>query len=246
MRRRTPRGFTLVELGIVIGIAIFLTLAVAVTIKGFTQSARTQRTGEELATLSRVAVTALKRGLVREAIPGTWSFRTTGGAGSTPFTANTPLCYDLSRSPGGNPNCPGTSTAGANWSAPYYSPVNAIPGGSPLLSALGGSTQMANNGYNPWCLPYVICLYPARAEVLTCVPTDDLDATGLESAMRCGTCTTPIPGTNEPASCVLFAASSFSQAMPAAALSFDADEPGVAPGGPALPAVYITTPRTAF
>ncbi len=241
MRRRAPRGFTLIELGIVLGIAIFLTTAVAVTIKGVTQSARTQRTGDELTTLSRVAVTALKRGLVQDPALGTWSFRTTGGAATAPLSANTPLCYDLSRVQGaGSPNCPGSTAPGPNWSAPYYSSINALPAGSPILSVLGGTTLSANGGYNPWCLPYVICLYPMRAEVLTCVPRDDLDANGLESAMRCGPCNLTGPS-GEDTACVLLGATAFNQSLPAVRMSFDPDELGPPPAGP-----YVSTPRTAF
>src|SRR5207248_1179687 len=55
MRRRAQRGYTLIELGIVLGVmAVFLT-GVAATATGVTRAARAERTGRELAELSRAA-----------------------------------------------------------------------------------------------------------------------------------------------------------------------------------------------
>ena len=239
MRSRTPRGFTLLELGIVIGIGIFLTTAIAVSIKGMTQAARTQRTGDELSTLSRTAVVALKRGLTPNPATGGWQFRTTGTT-NVPVSANAPVCYDLTRAPGASP----VTCAVTTWRAAYVTP-SAIPAGSPVLEALGGSTLTANGGYNPWCLPYDICLYPMRAEAVTCVPTDDLASSGLESTLQCGACNMKTAN-DEPTTCVLIASSPFSQALPAARMSYLPDEPGVGPAHIPNLGPYNSVPRTAF
>ncbi len=243
MKRRSPKGFTLIELGIVIGIAIFLAVAVVATLTGSIQAARVQRTGDELVTLSRAAVVAIKRGLT-STVAGTWQFRTTGTL-TVPVTNVAPICYDLTRAAGRVANCPGINAPGPTWSA-AYAPAGQLPAGSPILEALGGSTLTANGGYNPWCLPYVVCIYPSRAEVLTCVPSNDVDANGLESVMRCGPCGTPVPATSEATSCVLRSVSPFSQALPAAKMSYLPDEPGIDPARTLILGPFNPAPRSTF
>ncbi len=236
--RRRPGGFTLIEFGIVLGIAILLMTAISVTINGSMAAARTQRTGEELVTLSRVGVTALRRGAIPNPATGAWSYRATGGA-TVPLSANAPLCYDLSRVQGQAARpCPGAGVAGPAWSAPYVT-ASSVPAGSPLLTVLGGANLAANSGYNPWCLPYVICLYPARAEVVTCVPVNDAAGAGLESAMRCGTCPMTSPITSEPTACVLTALPAYSNDLPAVRMSYLPEDYTYL----TLPTVYDATVR---
>lgn len=240
-------GYTLLELSIVMGLAILLTTAIAVTIKGLTDAARCYRTGQDLTGLAGAAAAALKRNLVVQKLPMvSWSFRASNSGAPLPIGANQPLCYDLTRVQGRMvSDCPSLGAPGPNWSAFSYPPVNPLPADSPLLSLLGGGAGYGS-GYNPWCLPYVACFYPFKVEIVTCVPDGQVNAAGLESALRCGACNTPSPLTNETTSCVVFGASALNQSSTQAALSYAPDEPGIDPSKTLILGPYDSTIRTVY
>lgn len=220
-------GYSLLELGIVLGVAIIILTAIAATMKGANGAARAQRTGDELFSISRAAAAALKRNLVADPVnPGVFRFRPTGAAASVFFSNTAPLCYDLSRAPNSTPLCPTSGAAGAPWSnLAYYPTVSPVPAGSPLLAVLGGGTTVYGNGYNAWCEPFVVCLYPSRAEVLTCVPVDDVGSAGLAGTVACGACTEPSPVTGEPTRCILTSTAVFHRESAQFKYSYAADDP---------------------
>lgn len=219
---RAERGFSLLELGIAVAAIAILIAALGATTSGAWRAARSERTGSELASLARATADALKRDLVVQPPPGaglppTYAFNV--GGLSIPLDNAAPLCFDLTRRPGGSRRCPANdpknTTDGADWSG---FAAQELPANSPILEMLGG--QMQNNGFNPWCEPYVACLYPRRAEVLTCVPPEELNSAGLSSAGRCGACATPSPLTGEATVCVLASVPAFSQAQARLRLSY--------------------------
>ncbi len=185
---RRARGYTLLELGIVLAVSIIFMTAVAAASSGFFRAARALRTGDELNALARAAAHALSRNLVPQ---GGLNFQFRfDGAGLLPITNTAPLCYDLSRFPTSTGVCAATGAVGTSWASGVYANVanvSAVPAGSPLLAMAGGN-RVYSNGFNAWCEPYVACLYPNRAEVLTCVPQADVDSAGLAGAATCGTC----------------------------------------------------------
>ncbi|MHB8872379.1 MAG: pilus assembly FimT family protein [Myxococcaceae bacterium] len=203
---RRARGYTLLELGIVLGVIFILMGAVVALTSGFYNTARSMRTGSELSSLARAAADALRRNLV--VVGPNYEFRPiNGGAGTVPLNPLVPRCYNLSSV---NPTCPATGGAGAAWSGPDpYDGALPVPAGSPLLAALGG-TSVYGNGFNAWCEPYVACLYPFRVEVVTCVPVNVASA-GLVGAVKCGTCGAPSPLTGEPTACVLVSVPTFAR-----------------------------------
>lgn len=204
-RRQLQVGYTLMELGIVMSVVGVLLAVVVVSSAGMYRSARAQRTGGELADMARAAADALRRNLV--VAPGpVYNFRS-DGVNPQQISATTPACYDLSRFPGSTRLCPTTGAVGPTWNSPYAA-MQPVPAGSPLLSMLGGS-KIYGNGFTAWCTPFAVCLYPFRAEVLTCVPANDLGAAGLSGAQRCGACGTISPVSNEPTVCVLVSVSTF-------------------------------------
>lgn len=225
MRRR--HGFSLLELGIVLGVAVILLTALAATMKGANQSARSQRTGDELFAISRSAAAALKRNLVIDRVnPGLFRFRPTGAAASVPITNAAPLCYDLSRAPNAAATCPSSGAPGAAWSnLAYFATVSPVPNGSPLLSMFGGGSTVYGGGFNAWCEPYVVCLYPGRAEVLTCVPMDDLGSAGFAGTVQCGDCTAPSPVTGEVTRCIMASTPVFNRSSGQFKYSYAADDP---------------------
>ncbi len=238
MRRR---GFTLLELGIVLGVAIIMLTAIAATMKGANQGARSERTGKELFSISRSAAAALKRNLVIDRQnPGLFRFRPTGAAASVPLSGTAPLCYDLSRAPNAAALCPATGNAGAPWSNfTYFPTVSAVPAGSPLLAMFGGGSTVYGNGFNAWCEPFVVCLYPTRAEVLTCVPQDELGSAGFAGALDCGACTAPTPLTGEPTRCLLVSTPVFHRESAQFKYSYAADDPSTVQS---LPPLFTDTP----
>ena len=196
------RGYTLLELSIVIGLAILLTTAIAAAIQGSMTAARTHRTGQEMSGLAGAAAATLKRNLTGDT--SGWFFN------GAPFSVKTPLCYDLAQG-----TCP--SGTGLPWQNTYYSGISKAPPNFPLLALLSG--QGYGKGYNPWCVPYVACLYPTRAEIVTCVPNDEVGAIGLESALDCGTC-----NVMNDARCVLLGTSAFNLSTAQSRLSLATDE----------------------
>lgn len=235
------------ELGIVLGVSLLLMTALVATIKGVTDTARSQRTGEEMASIANAGVQGLKRGLVQDLATNSYSFRIAGGAATAALSWGTPLCYDLSRVSGAAPAaCRASGAPGPNWNASYTGAANPIPSNSPLMPFFGGGGRVYGNGYNAWCLPYVVCLFPHRVDVVTCVPRDAVGAVGLESAMSCGACATPSPVTNEPTQCVLQSVSAWSDAKAQTNLSYSPEEPGIAPGKVLLLPPYDPTPRAVF
>ena len=198
-------GYTLIELGIVMSVVGVLLAVVVVSTTGMFRSARALRTGGELDSMSRAAANALRRNLVVSPGP-TYAFKF-DGVNSQQLTAVTPVCYDLSRFPNSTRICPSTGTVGPVWSSPYAA-VQQVPAGSPLLSMLGG-TRIYGNGFNAWCTPYAVCLYPFRAEVITCVPANEVSAAGLGAAQPCGPCGTVSPVSNEPTLCLVVGSSTF-------------------------------------
>lgn len=193
------------ELGIVLSVIGVLLATIAVSTVGMYRAARAQRTGRELSELSKAAADALRRNLVVS--PGPIYSYKYNGVNSVQVSASTPVCYDLTRFGGSNRICTVTGRVEQAWSSPYAA-MQPVPPGSPLLAMLGGG-RIYSNGFSAWCMPYAVCLYPFRAEVLTCVPPDDINAVGLAGAQRCGTCGTRSPVSNEPTVCVLVASSTF-------------------------------------
>lgn len=188
------------ELGIVISVISVLLTTVVVSTTGMFRSARVYRTGGEMNQMARAAADALRRNLRID--PGGPSFLFfADGVNPRPLTATTPACYDLSRFPGSTRICQTTNQVGPIWQSPY-APVQPVPAGSPLLALLGGN-KVYSNGFNVWCMPYAVCLYPFRAEVLTCVPQDDTNGPAFAGAQPCGVCPTASPVTNERTSCLV-------------------------------------------
>jgi len=209
---RTDRGFSLLELGVALGVMSILLAAVGTTAGAFFRAARADRTGTELDALARVTADTLQRSLVIQPPPGpglppTYMMRQ--GAALVTLDNGAPRCFDLSRLAGSDRRCPPNNedgALGADWTNFAADP---LPANSPLLALLGG--QMQGNGFNPWCEPYVACFYPRRAEVLTCVPAEEVNSAGLADTGRCGACSTPSPLTGEPTVCVLASVPAFSQ-----------------------------------
>jgi len=233
---RRPRGYTLLELGIVIGIIVLFLGAIVASTSGFYRTARAHRTGTELNALARSAADALKRNLVVEAGP-LYKFRYNTTTLALPLSNTAPLCYDLSRFPGSTHRCPTTNAPGAAWSVAGYTSVVPVPAGSPLLAALGGD-KVYGQGFNAWCEPYVACVYPFRVEVLTCVPEDDVKSAGLVGAVTCGNCGVASPLTHEATKCVLVSVPTFSHSSGQLNYSYS---PDVTQGRPSLPSTYADT-----
>ena len=204
---RRDRGFSLLELGIVIAVGAIFAAAAAATAAGFYQTARSARTGNELAGLATAGANALKRQLVVSVAPGTSGPNYSYTLGGVPITATAPQCYDLHSG-----ICPTTNAAGPGSFVPAGYPAPQPVSATLIAMMTANSTSIYNNGYNAWCEPYVICLFPARADVLTCIPNSSLNSAGLESTASCGACAgTPNPVTNEATSCVMASASALTK-----------------------------------
>src|SRR5258708_1747070 len=110
------RGFTLIELGIVMGVIGVLMAALVSTTAGFLGVAKDQRTGRELQGLSRASSAAM-RGNMRF-VNGVVQFNADGwraGANWVPVFVNAPRCYDLTVFNGRKQPCPPLGRDGANW-----------------------------------------------------------------------------------------------------------------------------------
>lgn len=242
MTIRSPtRGYSLVELGLVMSVGIILVTAAAVSSRVAMEGARIKRTTEELDGLSRATAAALHRGL--QTAPGAPGV---GTALQRPFTylgQPLPRCYDLAQSsPGVAPRCPDNGAAVPGWSpaagVPLQPLANELPG-SPLRVILtGGSSQPG--GFNAWCLPYIVCLFGPRVDVLTCVPVDDTGVGPvLQSVTQCGAAGCPLsPLTGEQTTCVVASAASVSAASDRLRFSYPPESyaaqppPIFAPGPP--------------
>ncbi|MGI5864984.1 MAG: PulJ/GspJ family protein [Myxococcales bacterium] len=138
------RGFSLLEVGIVMGVASVLLSAVAVLGAGQIANARNERIGIELQSFARMGASAWLRGVNQGVFDFGW-----------PLGTERPACFDLARS---TPNCPNPVRMGGT-------AFNT----STLLAQLF-TTNPPNGGFNPYCVSYQICLFQNRAEARTCVP----------------------------------------------------------------------------
>jgi prepilin-type N-terminal cleavage/methylation domain-containing protein len=191
---RPARGFSLLELGIVLAVAAILTLAAASTATGFYQNARDLRTSNEMTAMATAGANAVKRGLsiqVGSSFAGT-TYTYSLGQGFVPggpISNLAPQCYDLHAGP-----CTITGSAGPAAFVPAgYPAPTPVTLNNPIVTMMspGAVTSVNgvyNNGYNAWCEPYVVCVFPARADVITCVPTADVNTVGLQTLAQCGAC----------------------------------------------------------
>lgn len=179
--RRRQRGFTLLELGIVLGMASILLTGAAVLGTGAFRAAKNQRSAEEIKNVAQSAATALARGLV--VIRPGWSaapiYQFEGPNNLSSDPAIQPLCFDLSRAAPDRRCATRTGQGAAPWAgAQAPPPINEAAGLGHVRAAFGNS--MPNNGFNVFCQPYMVCFRPHSAEVRTCVPR------GEENAIRVG------------------------------------------------------------
>lgn len=235
------KGFTLLETGIVIGLMLLLATLLYISARSRLENAQIERAQEELGLLSRLGAMELKRGLSKDSM-GRWIYKAAPGLAGTVIEASSPLCYNLAQVQGKNmAECQsltfsrGTPPWNSTWNVRYQTALpTALPANATLLSSLGTGQYAANQGYNPWCMPYVLCFFPYRVEVLTCVP-QTFDETLSSSSLSCGDCTQPIPGTKLPSRCVVKA-----RAL-TKSLSISAQEPTVT-----LPNLYESAPKAVF
>jgi type II secretory pathway pseudopilin PulG len=153
MRRR---GFTLVELGVVLCAATILTAVVSVGLRGVRRAAQTRRAGEEVARLL---------GAARNAVFSQSSFNLGGCTSATECTTSTPnklflgapipangLCYDF---------------ASSGWGG-------AAPPPAALTAAIFGPAGISNQGRNAFGSPIALCVLARRVSILTCSSPQDI------------------------------------------------------------------------
>jgi prepilin-type N-terminal cleavage/methylation domain-containing protein len=192
---RRARGFTLLELGVVIGVMAILMAGISVTTARYFSNAKAERMSRELDGLLLASATALQG----VSAPN-YQFFYDGLSPSLDAVA--PTCFDLSQGVG-TPVSDCSAAGVHDWNSagfpiPVRNPVNANT--NPILLMFGG--KKANSGYNPWCVSYVICLRRNRVEVAACVPKDDAKASGLTRFNSCGPCSAVVPGSGERTECV--------------------------------------------
>lgn len=242
---RRARGYTLIELGIVIGVISILTTAIAATAVPAFREARIVRTGKELNDLARAAANAVKRNLV---VSGT-SFSFNDGAATRLLSPTTPICYDLSNFPGNNPrSCPAGPVV---FSYNYFAPANVagsalatqpLTASSPLMAMVGGNKVYAN-GFNAWCEPFVVCVYQYRVDVFACIPADDRNAAGMVGAQISDTptysaCVANFNVTGGPTQTAMVSVPTLGQSSAQLQFSYSST-----PVRPALPGLFNNTPR---
>ncbi|MCA2977180.1 MAG: type II secretion system protein [Myxococcaceae bacterium] len=220
MRRAGARGYTLLEFGIVLGVIGVLLGTAVVSMQGMFSVARSSRTGDELWGLATAAGHALSRGRRINPVSRAVSFEPGAGLAPVVLGPTTPLCYDLSQVEGRTSTCR-ESASPATWGGGRA--ALRTPSGASVLTFVGGGGGYGN-GYNPSCMPYVVCFYPARVDVMTCVPEDDVGSAGLESTITCGPCSTLSPITNERTVCVSASRPALSGASTASAKSYQPAE----------------------
>lgn len=207
--RRRQRGFTLLELGIVLGMASILLTGAAVLGSGAFRAAKNQRAAEELKNVAQSAATALARGLVvtRPAWAAAPSYQFEGPNTLNSNPAVAPLCFDLSRAALDRSCASATGQGASAWpgvAAPP--PINEAAGLGHVRAAFG--SVMPNNGFNVFCQPYMVCFRPHSAEVRTCVPAKEANAIRVGAgASRCALSCPPDPG-GERMECVTISATS--------------------------------------
>ncbi|HCF59859.1 MAG TPA: hypothetical protein DFS52_17930 [Myxococcales bacterium] len=155
------RGFSLLEVGVVLGVASVLLTAVAVLGAGQIKNAKNERIGIELQSFAQIGASAHLRGVQRNLGIATFD------AAAWNLGPNQSVCFDIAGNQPNN-NCAPAATAkmgGQRFSA------------SPVLTQLLTDTP-PNGGYNPYCVSYEICLFENRAEARTCVPESARELSG--------------------------------------------------------------------
>jgi len=186
---RTPhrdRGFTLLELGIVLGVIAILMAGSVVLTTGAVAAAKKERAATELRSYAKIAAGAFMRGVTVDHGESNPDLKYKFDGQNVSSTA--PVCYDLSNS-------------GWGGALPLTTPKNSVA--SMFVTATNGVVSAPNGGRNPYGPqgppdlrpPYALCFYPHHAEVRTCVPTVEM-ATGLSNSSRCTAC-----GANCPVAC---------------------------------------------
>jgi type II secretory pathway pseudopilin PulG len=195
---KAERGFTLLEAGVVIGVAAILMTIIATSATARINNARNDRVALELQGFARSGATAWLRGIqIDQGPPMAFKYQEMNGLTPGPLDTlpdiGTGTCFDLSMA--GSKFCdPAGTIAGSNpWggaTAPDSNILNAFAGGPP------------NNGYNPYCGSYEICMYSHRVEARTCVPQsakEQASATGSVCSFACQ----QLPNNTEPLACIV-------------------------------------------
>ena len=144
--KRCDRGFSLLELGVVIAVIAVIAAAIAAGTSGFMKAARAHRTGQEMQALVIVGQKALLRDLHKKpgaSVGQAWIYF----YGATKLEDAAPLCFDL---------------AAANPDANLLALLGQAQGG-----------KLGNGGRNAYGEPYSICMFSHRVEARTCVPQED-------------------------------------------------------------------------
>lgn len=198
--RRRVRGYSLLEFGIVLGVIGILLSTVVVLAQGMLAVARTRRAGNELWGIAEAASHSLARGRRFDPASGLVSFQPGPGLAPVGLGPTSPLCFNLAQVQGLPSTCRETGAASDAWGGQRA--AGQTPTTASILDFLGGGSGYGG-GYNPSCLPYVVCFYPARVDVMTCVPASDVGGVGLESTIGCGPCNTRSVLTDESTVCLL-------------------------------------------